>query len=230
MEENTLPIEGIIFGLEGSIITSEDSWDRCLRLLLSEYGVEYNRAKLKPEMAGRTLSECATELKRRYPEHIREQEGKVAVRIKDFLIELFEKGLKLEEGFESFYAYASNNFKLAVATSLDEDVFTAVNEKLEFRDRFNAPLLFAAVTESKPSPVLFQRAAEKIGVEKEKCLAIEDSPNGVLAARHADMQVIGLTGTFDKKELEDLAGLPQEHIFEDYHKIREYLQRKGYSS
>lgn len=226
MEESTSRIKGIIFGLEGSIITSEDSWDRCLRLLLSEYGVDYNRNKLKPEMAGRTLSECATELKRRYPEYIHDADSHVATRIKEFLIDLFGKGLKYEEGFEAFYIYANQNFKVAIATSLDEDIFAAVDEKLDFKNRFDAPMLFAGSLESKPSPVLFQKAAEKLGLAPENCLAIEDSPNGVLAARHADMLVVGLTGTFDRKEMEDLAGLPQEHIFGNYIEIKEYLESR----
>ncbi|MFA0961585.1 HAD family hydrolase [Roseivirga sp. BDSF3-8] len=230
MEEQTGHIDAIIFGLEGSIITSENSWDRCLRLLLSEYGVDYNRVRLKPEMAGRTLEECAAELKKRYPEYIKDDETYIAKRIRDFLADLIDKGLAYEEGFESFYAYAENNFKLAIATSMDRELFTKMDEKISFTRQFQAPVLFASSGKGKPDPSLFQEAAKELGVDLKDCLAIEDSPNGILAARHADAMVIGLAGTFSGQELEDLSGLPADKIFENYVEIEEWLRARGHSS
>ncbi len=45
----------------------------------------------------------------------------------------------------------------------------------------------------KPAPDLFLHAAATLGVEPGRCLVIEDSPNGVLAARAAGMDVYGYT-------------------------------------
>ena len=48
------------------------------------------------------------------------------------------------------------------------------------------------VTHGKPAPDIFLRCAELLGVPPEKCAVIEDSANGVLAARRAGMTAIGL--------------------------------------
>ncbi len=40
---------------------------------------------------------------------------------------------------------------------------------------------------SKPSPVIFQMAAKRLGIEPEKCLVLEDSKYGIMAARRAGM-------------------------------------------
>jgi HAD superfamily hydrolase (TIGR01509 family) len=45
----------------------------------------------------------------------------------------------------------------------------------------------------KPAPDLFLHAAASFGADPRDCLVVEDSPNGVLAARAAGMDVLGYT-------------------------------------
>jgi pseudouridine-5'-monophosphatase len=44
----------------------------------------------------------------------------------------------------------------------------------------------------KPAPDIFLVAARRLGVPNDHCVVVEDSPNGVLAAKRAGMQVIAL--------------------------------------
>jgi HAD superfamily hydrolase (TIGR01509 family) len=46
------------------------------------------------------------------------------------------------------------------------------------------------VTDSKPHPDIYRKAAAKIGLAPERCLALEDSPNGILSAFAAGCQVV----------------------------------------
>jgi HAD superfamily hydrolase (TIGR01509 family) len=59
-----------------------------------------------------------------------------------------------------------------------------------------APHIYSGeqVTNGKPAPDLFVFAAEKLGIEPENCLVIEDSSNGVLAGLAAGMTVWGFVG------------------------------------
>ena len=43
---------------------------------------------------------------------------------------------------------------------------------------------------AKPAPVLYLEAAERLGVRPAEAIVVEDSPNGVLAAKRAGMQVV----------------------------------------
>ena len=58
------------------------------------------------------------------------------------------------------------------------------------------PYIFSAsqVSRGKPHPDVFLYAAEQMGMAPERCLVIEDSVPGVLAARAAGMPVVGFTG------------------------------------
>lgn len=53
----------------------------------------------------------------------------------------------------------------------------------------------------KPDPEIFLRAAERLGVEPGRCVVIEDSINGLRAARAAEMFGIGITNTFPADRL-----------------------------
>jgi beta-phosphoglucomutase-like phosphatase (HAD superfamily) len=73
-----------------------------------------------------------------------------------------------------------------------------LQRKLEQTGLWNAfePHVYSAdlVARGKPHPDIFLYAAEQIGVAPERCLVIEDSANGVLAARAAGMACWGFTG------------------------------------
>jgi len=53
----------------------------------------------------------------------------------------------------------------------------------------------------KPDPAGYRLAAERLGVEAGECLAVEDSPGGIRAARGAGMITLGVTNTHEPAEL-----------------------------
>jgi len=73
-----------------------------------------------------------------------------------------------------------------------------IRHSLEVTDlwRFFDPHVFSAmmVTRAKPAPDLFLFAAERLNVAPGDCLVVEDSVNGITAARAAGMDVIGFCG------------------------------------
>lgn len=65
------------------------------------------------------------------------------------------------------------------------------------------PVLVTAdtVKRGKPDPESYLLAAKQIRVPSEKCIAIEDAPAGITAARSAGMKVIGITTTHPPEAL-----------------------------
>ena len=55
----------------------------------------------------------------------------------------------------------------------------------------------------KPDPAGYRLAAERLGIAPQDSLAVEDSPAGVRAARHAGMAVIAVTNTHPASELHE---------------------------
>ena len=66
---------------------------------------------------------------------------------------------------------------------------------------FQAIISGLDITHKKPSPDIFLKAAERIGVPPANCLVIEDAISGVEAGKAAGAKVLALTTSFSKEEL-----------------------------
>lgn len=71
------------------------------------------------------------------------------------------------------------------------------------RDLFPSRALFSAysVPRGKPHPDLFLSAASTMGVKPARCVVVEDSPSGVIAAVNAGMRVFGYVADSDEDAL-----------------------------
>jgi beta-phosphoglucomutase-like phosphatase (HAD superfamily) len=85
--------------------------------------------------------------------------------------------------------------RVAVASSSRAHFLEAKLRRMGLWERA-APHVYSAdlVAAGKPAPDIFLYAAEKLAVDPAHCLALEDSENGVTAARAAGMTVWGFTG------------------------------------
>ncbi|HBV04010.1 hypothetical protein AXY37_11925 [Mammaliicoccus lentus] len=116
------------------------------------------------------------------------------------LKEMFEdhyKGtynLPLKPEVKKLYDYSvETNLKMGIATSsYKKDIIHNV-ERLELNKNINVIKGREDVAFVKPNPELYIQAAHELNVEPDKCLAIEDTPNGAQAAVDAGMDVIVIT-------------------------------------
>lgn len=85
--------------------------------------------------------------------------------------------------------------KKAIASSSTGEALELKLRKLDLWDHF-APHIYCAehVTRAKPAPDIFLHAAQALSVAPEECLVLEDSVNGISAARAAGMRVWGFRG------------------------------------
>ena len=74
----------------------------------------------------------------------------------------------------------------AIATGSQRSVASAYLAHHGLTDRFQAVIASEDCAQGKPHPEPFQRAAAAIGVEPERCLALEDSHNGIRSAHVAE--------------------------------------------
>ncbi|MBQ7182643.1 MAG: HAD family phosphatase [Clostridia bacterium] len=77
------------------------------------------------------------------------------------------------------------------------------------------------VSRSKPCPDVFLKAAERIGADIRRCLILEDSPNGLTAARRSGA-VVGMVS--DIIPFSDALRPVTDHVFKDLDRAREWLE------
>src|SRR5690606_17028809 len=117
----------------------------------------------------------------------------LADKIVDRVIELVMENCMAMKGFyQALSECEKQNKKIAIASSSPLRLINATLEKLEVKARFEVICSAEKEASGKPHPAVLIRAAEKLLVQPEDCLVIEDSPNGVIAARAARMKVIAV--------------------------------------
>ncbi len=117
-------------------------------------------------------------------------------------IELIESGkLPLRPGIHRFMKEAMEaGLLLGVCTTSNEQAANAIAYKILADVKFNFVLAGDIVSKKKPDPEIYHLALSKTGLKPEECLVIEDSRNGVLAAKAAGMHVVATTNVYTEKE------------------------------
>lgn len=90
---------------------------------------------------------------------------------------------------------ARHKFMMAIASSAPMENIDLILTGLEIQDCFQVIVTGREVAESKPSPLIFLKAAEKLGVSAPEAVVFEDAIAGVEAAKRAGMKCVAITNT-----------------------------------
>jgi len=96
-----------------------------------------------------------------------------------------------------------HGFKIAIASSAPIKNIRLITQSLKIHNCFDAIVSGWETTKGKPNPQIFLLAAEKLGVEAEGCIVIEDAISGVTASKKAGMRCIAVTNTTPREELRE---------------------------
>lgn len=117
---------------------------------------------------------------------------------------VFEKIGKYDGINEALSTLKSRGYVLALASAADERK-VIINMKAANIDIsiFDVVLSGDDVDNKKPAPDVYNLAAERLNIDNDKCLVVEDALQGILSAHAANMKVIGVTTAFTKKQMFD---------------------------
>jgi beta-phosphoglucomutase-like phosphatase (HAD superfamily) len=124
---------------------------------------------------------------------------------------------------ETFEKLTDMGLNLAIASAAD-DIKVQANISVA---GINPMFLGAIVTgddvqKKKPNPDAFLLAAERLGIEPEYCVVIEDAKSGIQAALNAGMKAIGITSFFTK---EDLLEAGADFVAEETHLVPDLIAK-----
>ena len=107
--------------------------------------------------------------------------------------EIFDKRVDLLPGLRKLSArLREEGIDLALVTSSPPAWIELVFDRFDLHDEFDAVVSADELDgPGKPGPDVYLHAAEKLGLDPEDCLAVEDSSHGIEAAHRAGMDVVG---------------------------------------
>ncbi len=187
----TEPIEAVIFDMDGVLIDSEPIYFEIEKSTFVHFGAQVEETE-HHTYVGVTLASMFQQVQKRHElrctvedmlsfhvkhvmDVIREHpELRPFAGLTDWLDWLHEKGVPM-----------------MVASSSPRALIELILERLNIRHYFQGMISGEEVAQGKPAPDIFLHAAGMLGIQPERCLVIEDSRNGVKAARAAGMRCIG---------------------------------------
>ncbi|MBQ7529743.1 hexitol phosphatase HxpB [bacterium] len=188
---NSKRYEACIFDMDGVLIDSEPFWRQAELEVFSAVGIRLTEEDCIETM-GIRIDEIVNMRYRQHP-WSGPSCAEVSEKIQDRVIELIkEKGKALPGVYEAIALLKGTGLKIALASSSSYRLIKAILQTLNLEEAFT--LLYSAEQErfGKPHPAVFITTAQKLKVEPTNCLVIEDSPNGVIAAKAALMTCIAV--------------------------------------
>lgn len=182
-------MQAVIFDLDGTLIDTEKYYRKFWPMAMAEFGFTMtDEQALSMRSLGRPFA----------PERLRELFGEEAdyVKIRQRRRELFEdcvkrEGIQCKKGAkELLSALKERGITTAVATATDWDKACDYLKRVGLLAYFDEVISTSQVKVGKPAPDIYLQACEKLGLAPEECIAVEDSPNGVLSAYRAGCKVI----------------------------------------
>ena len=99
---------------------------------------------------------------------------------------------------ELFHEAKHAGLKVGVASSSSREWVCGHLDRLAFLEGWDAIVCRADAERAKPAPDLYLRAVERLGVAPHEAIALEDSPNGVTAAKAAGLWCVAVPGPLTK--------------------------------
>jgi HAD superfamily hydrolase (TIGR01509 family) len=183
------PVQAAVFDLDGVLLDSEQVWDAVRRGLAVEAGREWPVDATRA-MQGMSTAEWSTYLTDVVG--VPGEPGEVAATVIDRVAARYESRLPLLPGAVEAVQRLGSDWPLGLASSSPRRLIDAVLDSAGLASWFSATVSTEEVEAGKPAPVVYLEVVQRLGVDPNAVVAIEDSSNGLRSAAAAGLRVIAV--------------------------------------
>ncbi|MDL4816984.1 HAD family hydrolase [Actinomadura opuntiae] len=184
-----MPLEAIVFDLDGVLIDSEPVWEEVRRGYVASRGGRW-LPDTQQRLMGMSTAEWAAYIAADLVDGVTAEE--VAYTVIDEMSQRYRDGLPLLPGAEEAVRRLGAYRPLGLASSSPRALIDLVLGRLGLDALFRATVSTEEVDAGKPAPDGYLTAAARLEVPAADCVAIEDSSNGLRSAHAAGMKVIAI--------------------------------------
>lgn len=183
-------LAGVVFDFDGTLVDSERVSRAAMTQVLAEDGYTLTDADYHA-IVGRAWPHTRAYLTKTIgydDEGIESYKRRVRRAFRSRLDEV----VPFEDATATLEVLAAAHVPVAVCTSSGRAYLERLLDDRGLADLFVATVAREDTDEHKPLPAPYLLAASRMGVAADRCVAVEDTPTGVAAARAAGMYVVGV--------------------------------------
>jgi len=179
----------VVFDLDGLLLDSESAWDGGRRALAAEHGRPWPE-DATAAMMGMSAPEWSAYMRDRVGVPLAPED--ISARVVAHVLDAYGERLPLLPGADEAVARMADRWPLALASSSNREVIDRVMATSGWGEIFRTWVSSEEVGRGKPAPDVFLEALRRLGVPPAEAAGVEDSHNGILAARAAGLRVIAV--------------------------------------
>lgn len=213
-------IKAIIFDMDGLMIDSERVTFECYQEILKGMNLTMDEEFYKT-LLGKPLKGIYQRFYDVYGNDFPIED--VIKDVHALMAKRFEtEGVPIKTGLKSLLEYLKgNNYKTIVATSSNRDRVDTILSQAQITDYFDDSICGDEVTKGKPNPEVFLKSCQKLGVNVDEAIVLEDSEAGIQASYDAGIKVICIPDMkYPEKQYEEKTF----KILKDLNGVTEYLK------
>jgi len=214
-------LRALLFDFDGTIAQSESLHYAAFAEVLARRDIVLAEPVYYERYLALTDRECLTrmiedfarpDLRYDLASLLREKSGAMAVRL--------ARGVPLCPGVEAFVAAAAERAALAIVSGALRNEIAAVLAHSGLERFFPVIVSAEDVRAGKPDPEVYRLAVARLrrralsDLDARQCVAVEDAPKGIAAARAAGIRVVALPHSFDAEALRDA-----DRVYPSYDRI-----------
>ena len=192
--------KAVLFDMDGVIVDTEPLHHKAYYQMFNDINIDVSDA-LYASFTGQSTMEISKQLISHFNLPLGPQ-TLTDIKRKHFKV-LFKNdtSLQLLDGvLDLIKDYHSNGMALVLASSASMKNIKRIFKRFDLDQYFVAKISGADLKASKPHPEIFIKAAELSGKQPKECFVIEDSTNGIKAAKAADIYCVGYNSLHSKDQ------------------------------
>ena len=200
-------LKAVIFDMDGVIVNSEPLHHLAYKKMFEEFQLDVSNS-LYESFTGQSTHTICKQLCEIF--NIYEDPNLLVQSKRKHFKVIFDNDTSfqmIDGALELIQDYFDNNITLVLASSASMTNIERIFEKFDLNKYFKSRISGADLKESKPNPEIFVKAAKLSGHSKDECIVIEDSTNGIIAAKSAGIYCVGYNSFNSKNQNYDNADL-----------------------
>ena len=181
----------VVFDMDGVLVDSEPLWREAEIEVFGSLGVPLTETMCLETM-GLRLDEVVGHWYRRHPWPDLDAPAVAAAVVERIAALVDARGEPLPGVAEAVDACRASGFRTALASSSPMRLIEAVVGRFRLGGSFEVLATADDERHGKPHPAIYLSTADQLGVAPTACVAIEDSVNGIVAAKAARMACIAV--------------------------------------